>query len=100
MTGWLWLVIGGLVGWAVLELDRLAYFKQLGLVWRTQLAAMVWLVVAVFAISSSGSSWASGLVLGVGLHLTYDFWRGKLVAPKWFGYGLAVMWVILMLWTI
>lgn len=100
MIGWLWLIIGGVVGWGLIELDRLSYFKQLGLVWRTQLAAIVWLVVAVFAISSSGSRWASGLVLGVGLHLTYDFWRGKLVAPQWFGVGLTLVWGILVLWAI
>ena len=97
---WVWLGLGGIVGWFLLELDRLAYFKQWELKFRTSLAAAAWVVVAVFAISSSGSTWASGLVLGVGLHLTYDFWQGKLVAPKWFGYGLAVAWVILVLWAI
>ncbi len=110
MWQWLWLVIGGGVGWGVIELDRLTYLKQWGLTFRTSLVAVAWVVMAVFAVSSSGSRWSEGLVLGVGLHLVYEFWRGRLIWPvkrevseteqRIFGYGLTVAWIILAIWAV
>lgn len=98
-----------MVGWFLVELDRLAYFKQWELKLRTSLAAAVWVAVAVFAISSGGGRWASGLVLGVGLHLVVEFWRGRLIWPikrevgateqKMFGYVLTLVWGILAIWA-
>lgn len=110
MIDWLWLIIGGVVGWGLIELDKLNYFKQWGLSFRTSLAAGAWVIIAIFAISSGGGRWASGLVLGLGLHLVVEFWRGRLVWPikrpvsateqKLFGYGLTLAWVILAAWAI
>mgnify|MGYP001559795231 CR=1 FL=1 len=110
MIGWLWLIIGGLVGWGVIELDRLNYLKQWGLKFRTSLVAGAWVVMAVFAVSSSASRWTTGLVLGVGLHLVYEYWQSRLIWPvkrevseteqKIFGVGLTLVWIILTLWAL
>ena len=110
MISWGWLIVGGIVGWGLIELDRLRYVQQWGLKLRTNLVAAAWIIVAVFAISSSGSRWAAGLVLGVGLHLVYEFWRGRLIWPvkrqvseteqKVFGYALTIVWIILAIWAL
>lgn len=97
---WVKFLLGGVIGWGLIELERLAYFRQLGLVWRTRLAAIAWVPVAVFAISSGGSRWSSGLVLGVGAHFVYDSWRGKLAVSRLFRYGLTLAWVTLAVWAI
>lgn len=107
---WVKFLLGGVIGWELIELERLAYFKQWGLIFRSSLVAGAWVIIAIFAISSGGGRWASGLVLGLGLHLVVEFWRGQLVWPvkrqvseteqKIFGYGLTLIWIILVVWVL
>jgi hypothetical protein len=112
MTGIIWLILGGVLGWLLEWLDRLVYIywshpgAQLSqyvryhfgkrefkagwqllrrrqaelaeLTFRSALFQLVWVVLAVFALTSTVSSFGKGLVMGLGLHILTDEWRDYL----------------------
>lgn len=45
------------------------------LLMRSTLFFLVYLALTVFVLTSTGSVFGIGLMLGMGLHYTYDFWR-------------------------
>lgn len=60
-----------------LELVHRRREEQQKLVFRSFLFAAVWVPLALFAVTSSAGLYGSALVMGVGLHLIYDFWRDQ-----------------------
>lgn len=106
----LW-VLGGLIGWNLLRLDRLVfvYFtdpenevsrgfkafvtqkrwleawrylraykeRQTRLAFRSVIFQAIWLILAIFAITSTTSFFGKGVVIGLGLHLLLDEWKDE-----------------------
>lgn len=62
--------------------------KQKHLVMRSVLFVVVWAVLAIFTVTSVGSGFARGLVLGLGTHLVFDLWwdyrAGNREIEDWF----------------
>lgn len=54
---------------------------QLKLTTRSVLFALAWMLLALFAVTSTGSGFAGGLLMGLGLHMLYDFWRDEQLDP-------------------
>jgi hypothetical protein len=55
--------------------------EQTKLSFRSLLFLVVWVPLAFFALTSTGSLFASGLVMGIGLHLVQGMWREQRSNP-------------------
>lgn len=145
----MWLWVGGLIGFILVQLDRVVYVyylfpheqlsqqvqylvskgqvlgamklvhqrrgEQQKLVFRSLVLMLAWVPIAIFAVTSTGSLFAGGVVMGLGLHLMYDLWRDQRKDPvglntklfwqvkravgleeqRWFLYGLTGMFILL-----
>src|SRR3989344_5924665 len=58
--------------------------EQAKLTTRSAIFVMAWMPLALFAVTSTGSLFAEGLVMGLGLHMLYDLWRDQQIDPKAF----------------
>lgn len=90
---WWWL--GGVLGFLFVFCDRLIYAlvsnreevlsvalaaafsereKQKHLMMRSALFVAIWAVLAIFTVTSVGTGFPRGFVLGLGTHLIFDLW--------------------------
>jgi len=60
-----------------LELLHMRRGEQGKLSFRSFLFVVAWVPLALFALTSTGEVFAEALVMGLGLHLVYDFWRDQ-----------------------
>ena len=60
----------------------MTWLGVVGRVLRTALVAVVWVPLAVFTLTSSGSRLAQLLVMGLGLYLVIDFWVKERRSPE------------------
>lgn len=67
-----------------LELIHWRRGEQTRLAFRSFLFVVAWIPLAIFALTSTGEMFAGALVMGLGLHLLYDFWRDHQANPKAF----------------
>ncbi len=56
--------------------------EQVKLTTRSAVFVMAWMPLALFAVTSTGSLFAEGLVMGLGLHILYDLWRDQQLDPR------------------
>jgi len=56
--------------------------EQTELTFRSAVFQIIWLILALFTITSSPSIFSRGLVLGLGLHLLYDEWKDYCQSPE------------------
>jgi len=76
----------------VLELMHRRRGEQKRLAFRSVLFVVAWVVLALFALTSTPGLYAKGLVMGLGLHLAYDFWRDQKSNPE--GLNQKLFWQI------
>jgi len=55
--------------------------EQTRLTFHSALFQVVWLVLAVFAITSTSALFGKGVVMGLGLHLLLNEWRDYIASP-------------------
>lgn len=55
--------------------------EQVKLTTRSALFILAWIPLTLFAVTSTGSLFAEGLVMGLGLHVLYDLWRDQQLNP-------------------
>lgn len=71
---WWWL--GGVLGFLFVFSDRLIYslMGNRREVMRSALFIVIWAVLAIFTVTSVGTGFPRGVVLGLGTHLIFDLW--------------------------
>lgn len=71
---WWWL--GGVLGFLFVFSDRLIYslVGNRREVMRSALFIVIWAVLAIFTVTSVGTGFPRGVVLGLGTHLIFDLW--------------------------
>ncbi len=78
--------------WAAVKLIKSRRDEQQILVFRSSLAAVAFLPVALFGLTSSGGGLPEGLVIGFGWHLLVEFWQERKRNPQLLHYRL--FWLI------
>lgn len=110
---WWWL--GGVLGFLFVFSDRLLYslVGNSREVMRSALFVVIWAVLAIFTVTSVGTGFPRGFVLGLGTHLIFDllwdyrgggreielwFWQVKNVTKMeidWFFRGVALFYLLI-----
>lgn len=66
--------------------------EQAKLTTRSAVFVLAWMPLALFAVTTTGSWFAEGLVMGLGLHVLYDLWRDWQLDPQ--GLNKKLFWQI------